>query len=178
MLLQISQLGLQALRRLRRLPLSYILLRTKTNLSCSPMPRPMTISNILPVQTIPSCDLLHPFLIISPTDLSGVQVTISSTSTTSPATMVRASTPRLGVRSLPPNVRRSFSEDFAPCVITEMGCSTLPWSKLSADIVQGHVNSVYPGYDYAVERGGAFHTVVSSCTSPLNISQNPSLADQ
>lgn len=140
------------------------------------MLKSMMILDILPVRMIPSYDLLHPFLIKSPTNFSGVQVTISSTSAASPATMARASTPRPGVRSLPPNVRRSFSEDFVPCVITEMGCSTSPWSKLGADTVQGHVNSIYPGYDYAVEHGGAFHNAVSSHTSLSNISQNLYLA--
>ena len=67
---------------------------------------------------------------------------------------------RPGVRSLPPNVQRSFSDHFTPCIIAEMGCSALPWLKLNADTIQGHVNTVYSGHDYAVERGDGFHASV------------------
>lgn len=94
------------------------------------------------------------------TNYTWIQVTISSTTPTV-TTVATAPTPRLGVRSLPPNVQRSFSNHFVPCIITEMGCSTSPWSNLDADTIQGHVNFIYAGHDYTVEHGDAFHASVS-----------------
>ena len=44
-----------------------------------------------------------------------------------------------------------------------MGCSASPLLNLDADTIQGHVNFVYSGHDYAVEHGNAFHSLVSSC---------------
>ena len=41
-----------------------------------------------------------------------------------------------------------------------MGCSTSPWLNLDVDAVQGHVNVVYPGHEYAVEHGDGFCTSV------------------
>ena len=41
-----------------------------------------------------------------------------------------------------------------------MGCSATPWLKLDVDTVQGHVNIVYTGHEYAVEHGDGFHTSV------------------
>ena len=105
---------------------------------------------------------LYSLLWIPLTNYTSIQVTILST-TTAATTVATASTPRLGVRSLPPNVQRSFSNDFVPYIITKMGCSASPWSNLDADTVQGHVNFIYSGHDYAVEHGNAFHSSVSLC---------------
>ena len=94
---------------------------------------------------------------------STTQVSISSTTTASTAP-VTPRTSRPGVRSLPPNVQRSFSDSFAPCVIAEMGCSASPWLNLDVDTVQGYVNLVYTGHEYTVEHGDGFHASVCPCT--------------
>jgi hypothetical protein len=41
-----------------------------------------------------------------------------------------------------------------------MGCSASPWLALDADTVQGLVNHIYPGCEYAVEHGDGFHASV------------------
>jgi len=106
---------------------------------------------------------------MSYTNYSTMQVSILSTAAAS--TSATSSTPRPGVRSLPPNIQRSFSGRFTPCVIAEMGYSTSPWLKLDADTVQGHINVVYAGYEYAVEHGDGFHTSVHPHT-PSKLLQN------
>ena len=88
-----------------------------------------------------------------------MQVTVSSIETVSTAS-VASSTSRPGVRSLPPNVQRSFSDDFTPSVIAEMGCSASPWLNLDVDTIQGHVNVIYVGHEYTVGHGDGFYTSV------------------
>jgi hypothetical protein len=97
------------------------------------------------------------------TNYSAVQVSISSTETTSAASVV-SSTSRLGVWSLPRNVQRSFSDAFAPRVIAEMGCSSSPWSRLDVDTVQSHINFLYTGYEYTIEDADEFDTSVRART--------------
>jgi len=106
------------------------------------------------------------------TNHCGIQVSISSTAPSSTA-VVPVTTTRPGVRSLPQNVQRSFSSHFIPYVVAEMGCSTSPWSSLDVDTIQGCVNFIYSGYDYAVEHGDAFHSSVSPYVLSLNLPQNP-----
>jgi hypothetical protein len=117
------------------------------------------ISNFLQVPKIPLYDLPSPLLCVSYTNHSTVQVSISSVVAASTASAT-SSASRPGVRSLPQNIQRSFSNHFMPCAITEMGCSSSPWSKLDIDTIQGHVNVVYAGQEYAVEHGDGFHVSV------------------
>ena len=79
--------------------------------------------------------------------------------------------PRPGVRSLPANVRRSFSEDFIPSVLEEVGWSTTPWQNLGINTLQICINQVYPTLGYVVEKGDA---IDSSVSSPSIWSANPS----
>ena len=52
-----------------------------------------------------------------------------------------------------------------------MGYSVSPWSKLDVNTIQGHVNVVYAGYEYAIERGDGFHASVCRRT-PFDFLQN------
>lgn len=58
------------------------------------------------------------------------------------------------------DVQQSFSKDFIPYVITEIGCSVSPWLNLDVNTVQDYVNIIYMGYDYAIEHGDGFHSLV------------------
>ena len=119
----------------------------------------MRSSIILSIPLVPKIHLyVLPLLMYPYTDYF-MQVSISSTTTTS-ATSITPSTLRPGVQSLPPHVQQSFSEDFVPCVITEIGCSASPWLNLDLDTIQDYVNIIYTGYDYAVEHGDGFHSSV------------------
>ena len=140
------------------------LLPTRTTNPAQLRMRSLMILNIPPVPKIHSYNL--PLLVYPYTNYS-MQVSISSTTTTS-ATSITSSTSRPGVRSLPPHVQRSFSEDFVPCVITEMGCSASPWLNLDVDTVQEYVNIVYTGYNYAVEHGDGFHSSLRPRTLIFN----------
>jgi len=79
--------------------------------------------------------------------------------------------PRPGVRSLPANVRQSFSEDFILSVLEEVGWSTTPWQNLNINTLQICTNQVYPTLGYVVEKGDA---IDSSVSSPSVWSANPS----
>ena len=77
---------------------------------------------------------------------------------TVPTKTVRGSRP--GVSSLPGNVRRSFSEEFIPTVIEEVGCSTTPWANLNVTLLQECMDLVYDGLEYTVEKGDAVEASV------------------
>lgn len=83
---------------------------------------------------------------------------------TVPTKTVRGSRP--GVSSLPGNVRRSFSEEFIPTVIEEVGCSTTPWANLNVTLLQECMDLVYDGLEYTVEKGDAVEASVGHL-SPL-----------
>ena len=71
---------------------------------------------------------------------------------------------RPGVQSLPPNIRRTFADDFVPAIIQEMGCSLTPWQNLDINALQGYVNLVYPDLDHVVKKGDALISSVSRCS--------------
>ena len=125
----------------------------------NPVQLRMRSSMILSIPLVPKIHLYVLPLLVYPYADYFMQVSISSTTMTS-ATSITSSTSRPGVRSLPPHIQRSFSEDFIPCVITEIGCSASPWLNLDVDTIQDYVNIVYTGYDYAVEHGDGFHSSV------------------
>jgi len=92
-----------------------------------------------------------------------VKVAIESTTATDVPDQATRN-PRPGVLSLPPNVRRTFSEEFIPSVLEEVGCSATPWTNLDVKLIQGYTNSVYPGLDYVVEKGDPLDVSVSQCS--------------
>jgi len=75
-----------------------------------------------------------------------------------------AKTPRLGVRLLPAVVRRSFSREFIPSVLEEVGWSMTPWENLDVKTLQICMNDVYPELEYVVEKGDAIDLSVSSAS--------------
>ena len=68
------------------------------------------------------------------------------------------------VLSLPPNVHRTFSEEFIPSVLKEVRCSATPWTNLNVKLLQGCKDSMYPGLDYVVEKGDLLNISVSQCS--------------
>ena len=68
---------------------------------------------------------------------------------------------RPGVKTLPSSIRRTFSEEFVPSVLEEVGCSETPWTGLDVELLQGCINFVYPELGYVVEKGDALDTSVS-----------------
>ena len=84
---------------------------------------------------------------------------------------------RPGVQSLPPNIRRTFADDFVPAIIQEMGCSLTPWQNLDIDALQGCVNLVYPGLDHVIKKGDPLISSVSHNSlhffPPLDVHLHP-----
>ena len=75
-----------------------------------------------------------------------------------------AGSSRPGVLLLPPNVRRTFSEEFIPSALEEVGCSATPWTNLNTESLQGYMNIIYPELEYVVEKGDPLD---------MSVSQNP-----
>lgn len=73
------------------------------------------------------------------------------------------------MRSLPPNIRRSFSEDLIPAVLEEVGCSRAPWGNLDIDTIQVCVNEIYPRAGHIVEKGDALESSVSQPSLPIYV---------
>jgi hypothetical protein len=71
------------------------------------------------------------------------------------------------VRSLPADIRRSFSEDLIPAVLEEVGCSRTPWENLDIDTIQVCVNKVYPTVEHVVKKGDALESSVSQPSLPI-----------
>ena len=82
---------------------------------------------------------------------------MNATDPTTPA----ATSSRPVVQSLPGVIKRTFSEDFVPLTIEEIGCSDTPWQTLDIDLIQGCVDIAFPGLDYVADKGGALDTLVS-----------------
>lgn len=92
---------------------------------------------------------------------NSIQVAIKSTAAVDITTGQAAGSSRPGVFSLPPNVRRTFSEEFVPSVLEEVGCSATPWTNLDVRLLQGCMNLVYPELGYVVEKGDSLDMSVS-----------------
>jgi len=81
--------------------------------------------------------------------------------------------PRPGVRSLPAAIRRTFSDEFIPSVLEEVGWSTTPWENPNVKTLQICMSEVYPTIEYVVEKGDTIETSVgsplpSACIPTLN----------
>jgi len=91
-----------------------------------------------------------------------VKVAIESTAAVDDPGQATGSS-RPGVLSLPPNVHRTFSEEFIPSVLEEVGCSATPWTNLDIESLQSCMNLVYSELEYVVEKGDPLDMSVSQC---------------
>lgn len=74
-------------------------------------------------------------------------------------------TSRLGVHSLPEVIRRSFANTFIPCVVSKVGCSSAPWRRVEAGVLQNLFTLVYPNHDLTITKGDALESTVCYAAS-------------